>query len=98
MADFGTATAALELVKFVKDCLDLYQEARLNTPQQHNELRLRLEVEAVVFDRWCTAVGVKDMIDFAAAHPEAWQQSMQFAAFQSRLEKELRFSSPLISA
>ena len=91
------AAAAIAFVKVGKAALDLYQDAQLNTSQSHQELRFRLEVEAVTFDRWCSAVGINQMIAIAATKPSSWRNSPEFEVFKHRLQADLRFDSELVA-
>ena len=92
----GFTAAVLDLLKFSKTCLDLYEEAKLNTPQTHFELVLRLEAQAITFDRWCSVLGLKEMIQLAVGDND-WRNSKEFAIFQQNLKDNLRFENEQVA-
>jgi hypothetical protein len=92
----GFTAAVLDLLKFSKTCLDLYEEAKLNTPQTHFELVLRLEAQAITFDRWCSVLGLKEMIQLAEGDKD-WRNSEEFAVFQQNLKDNLRFENEQVA-
>jgi Prion-inhibition and propagation len=92
----GFTAAVLDLLKFSKACLDLYEEAKLNTPQTHFELVLRLEAQAITFDRWCSVLGLKEMIQLAVDDKD-WRNCEEFAIFQQNLKENLRFENEQVA-
>src|SRR5277367_837185 len=96
MEVIGFTASVLDLLKFSKTCLDLYEEAKLNTPQTHFELVLRLEAQAITFDRWCSVLGLKEMIQLAVDDKD-WRNSEEFAIFQQNLKDNLRFENEQVA-
>ena len=97
MTGLETASAAVTLVTLGKSALNFYQDARLDNRQLHKGLRLRLEIEAIIFDRWCSDVGIKHMINIVKNNTKTWQGSPEFEAFQSHLEAVLRCDHEVIA-
>ncbi|KAH0541250.1 hypothetical protein FGG08_004255 [Glutinoglossum americanum] len=93
----STVAAALEFLKAARACLYFYHEARQNIPQIQRELRLRLEVEAITFERWCSAVGIRGMLDAVAEDPSGWGDGHKFKEFKKSLQDDLRFDSEPIA-
>ena len=55
------------------------------------------EIEAAIFDRWCSYVGIKRMIQVEAMNPVSWKDCLEFKAFKIQLERHLRCENELIA-
>ncbi|KAI9868802.1 MAG: hypothetical protein M1813_004653 [Trichoglossum hirsutum] len=88
---------ALQFLKAARACLYFYHEARQNIPQEQKELKLRLEVEAITFERWCLTVGVQEILEAAVRDPDSWVDGSKFEEFSKNLRDELRFDNDPIA-
>ncbi|KAI9761608.1 MAG: hypothetical protein M1840_001748 [Geoglossum simile] len=89
--------AVSALLKVAKACLYFYHEARQNVPQEQKELRLRLEVEAITFERWCLEVGIREMLEATAKDPAIWVDGSKFEEVSKNLQGNLRFDNELVA-
>ncbi|KAM7210285.1 hypothetical protein V8F06_014334 [Rhypophila decipiens] len=95
---FGVAAAAISLLTVAKECLSIFQEFQLHTPESHRVLRFRLEAEAIRFKEWCDILGVQDVIAVTNSPDSGWHESREMAEFQNRLRSLLRFDNERVAA
>lgn len=89
----GAIAASVELVRVAQSCLSLIHEVSKGCKYK-NEIEFMhflLLAEAVVFDRWCAANMISEMIDLKQISPNGWVQSSRFTDFRKKLEENLRF-------
>ncbi|KAM7210701.1 hypothetical protein V8F06_013910 [Rhypophila decipiens] len=95
---FGVAAAAISLLTVAKECLSIFQEFQLHTPESHRVLRFRLEAEAIKFKEWCDIIGVQDVIAVANGADNGLHAAREMAEFQNRLRSLLRFDNERVAA
>lgn len=91
----GAVAASLELVKIAKSCLSVFNDLRHVDQQSKDqqELHFRLVVQGLKFEKWCTTLGVQDMIGLVESNPKDWKQTKAFENFEETLNSQLRFKN-----
>jgi hypothetical protein len=91
----GAVTTCVELAQVTQKCLTVLNDIRRGAPMASSErqdMRFLLQVQAIVFERWCTAVSIPEIIKLMDENPQGWRDTKSFEAFQHRITLELRLN------
>ncbi|PKS08199.1 hypothetical protein jhhlp_005475 [Lomentospora prolificans] len=92
----GAVAASLELVKVASACLSTVNELRNVSLQarEQKDAHLNLFIQGLRFERWCSALGIQEVIGTMKARPKDWGEAAEITSFGNTLKKTLRLTSP----
>lgn len=92
----GAVSASLEIVKVAKACLSVFNGVRnisLAIGEQ-SDAHFSLVVQGIKLERWCSSVGIQDVIRIQASkHPKESQRAEEMAVLQNVLMPQLRLKN-----
>ncbi|RYP36003.1 hypothetical protein DL767_003570 [Monosporascus sp. MG133] len=93
----GAVAASLELVRIAAVCLSIckdFQSIGSRTEQQ--DAHFNLLTQAWRFEKWCSALGILDIIAVQREQPDDWNATLEFERFKEALTKQLRLKNELL--
>ncbi|KAK0644255.1 hypothetical protein B0T16DRAFT_417396 [Cercophora newfieldiana] len=95
----GAVAASLELVKVASVCLSIckdFQATGVHTDQQ--DARFNLLTQAWRFEKWCSALGILEVIMGPQQRPGEWNATPEFERFKASLVTQLRLEDELVAS
>ncbi|VUC29225.1 unnamed protein product [Clonostachys rosea] len=83
----GAVAASLEIFKVAKSCLSLFHDVHHINLQhrQHRDAHLILVVQGLRFERWCSSLGILDLIQSQESNPEPRKTDEEIKKLAERL-------------